>query len=618
MSTFSRSLMNTIKGSAKAFQTFPASIFCALAFAVVTIVRIQLDWPQQEPYNLLFNCLHWAFALGGFFSLAAIAWAQSRNGERKTFVWANVAGIVVAAVTFVLLYFFAATKPYFGTSRYLVVSEIATARMIVALIISFFAFVVVASYPRERSNFSQAFFMTLKAFFIATIYGGAMMAGTTGVARAVQALLYHDMSEKVYMYIATIVGFVAFTIFVGYFPSFLKGDVDEHREEAQQQPRFIEVLFDYILIPIMLALTVVLFLWAGKTILTSTWPSFVRLASIATTYTIGGILLTIMVADHNVVLVKFYKRAYPVAALIILAFEAWAFFVQLSKWGLKTEEYMFGLLWIFALVASVLLLIIKEKSHVPIVAALCALAVVAVLPVVNYKSMPVRAQSGRLEKVLASEGVLVGGALQPVTKAPSNAVRESVTVSVDFLANAHDVRLPAWFKRNLSDDDEFKKSFGFEKKWPVSEDGVGDGGGMGTYVSMPTNSYDISGYKWALNMSPEKETSTVSVKGAKGTYVFDWHISSDSKGIATLKVTLDGRTILDKDMNAVVDKIAKKYPPGKTDTQSATFDDLSLKVETPEIAALIVFREVSVEVDPQGDTINYNVGIDKIYFNEKP
>ena len=618
MGAFSRSLMNTLKGSAKAFQTFPVSILCALAFAVVTMIRIQLDWPQQEPYNLLFNCLHWALALGALFSLAAITFAQSRSGRRKAFVWANVLGLVVAAATFVLLYFFGATTPYYGTSRYLVVSEIATARMVVALIISFFAFVVLASFPRDRSNFSQSFFMTLKAFFIASIYGGVIMAGTTGVARAFQALLYHDMSEKVYMYIATIVGFLMFTIFVGYFPDFHKDAVDERREEAQQQPRFIEVLFNYILIPIVLALTVVLFLWAGKTVLTNSWPSFSRLASIATTFTIGGILLHIMVTEHTVGLAKFYKRAYPITALVILAFEAWALFVQLNKWGLKTEEYMFGLLWIFALVASVLLLAIKEKAHVPIVVAFCALAIVAVCPVVDYKSMPVRAQSSRLERLLVDQGVLVDGKLQPVAKAPNNAVRESVTVAVDFLANAHDVKLPSWFNKDLSGDAEFKKVLGFEKKWPVSQDAVSDGGGLNTYVSMPTGSYDVSGYTWALNMNPEKETSTVGVVGTKGTYTFDWNITSTAKGISRLKVTLDGRTIVDQDMNAVVDKIAKKYPPGKTDTQSATFDDLSMKIETPEISALLVFRDVSIEVDPQGDTISYHVGIDKIYFSEKP
>ncbi len=64
MNIFIRSVLQILKGSGKAFQTSPAAIINALAFAIVAMIRIQLDWPQQEAYNFLFNCLHWAFALG--------------------------------------------------------------------------------------------------------------------------------------------------------------------------------------------------------------------------------------------------------------------------------------------------------------------------------------------------------------------------------------------------------------------------------------------------------------------------------------------------------------------------------------------------------------------------
>jgi len=114
MNAFTQSITKVVKGSARAFQVFPATIFSALAFSIVTMVRIQLDWPQQEPYNFLFNCLHWSFALGALFSLAAVTAAYVRYNERKAFIAANLAGAVVVAVTFLLLYFLGATDPYYG------------------------------------------------------------------------------------------------------------------------------------------------------------------------------------------------------------------------------------------------------------------------------------------------------------------------------------------------------------------------------------------------------------------------------------------------------------------------------------------------------------------------
>ena len=78
MNAFIQSVKQAFTGAVKAFATFPASIGSALGFAAVTLIWIHLDWPQQEAYNFLFNCLHWSFALGTLASLAAITAADSR------------------------------------------------------------------------------------------------------------------------------------------------------------------------------------------------------------------------------------------------------------------------------------------------------------------------------------------------------------------------------------------------------------------------------------------------------------------------------------------------------------------------------------------------------------
>jgi hypothetical protein len=121
MNTFAQSVSKIIRGALKAFLTFPASIGCALAFAVVTMIRIQLDWPQQEPFNFLFNCLHWSFAMGGIFSKAAITAAQSRFNTTKAFIIANLLGAAAAAITFLGLYLFSDTE--LTGSRYAVISD---------------------------------------------------------------------------------------------------------------------------------------------------------------------------------------------------------------------------------------------------------------------------------------------------------------------------------------------------------------------------------------------------------------------------------------------------------------------------------------------------------------
>ncbi|NBJ16329.1 MAG: DUF4153 domain-containing protein [Dehalobacter sp. 4CP] len=623
MNAFTRSIVQVFRGSAKAFQTFPAAIACAFGFAVVTLIRIQLDWPQQEPYNFLFNSLHWAFAMGAVFSLTVITAAQSRINQKKTFLAANLLGVMAAAVTFLALYQFGGTTP--EGSHYAVVTVLAAARVSMAMLVSFLVFTVLAGYPKEQSDFSRSLFMTQKAFFIAIIYGAVIMGGASGVAGAVQALLYHGMSSKVYMVIGTLTGFLVFTIFVGYFPDFRKGEVDEHREVAQKQPRFIEILFGSIMIPIILALTAVLLLWAGKTTMSGIGASsFVQLSGIASAYTIGGIWLHMMVTNYESALAKFYRRVYPIAALVILAFEAWAVVIQLGKSGLKTIEYSFILIWIVALAAAVLLMIRKARSHAVIAVLTCVLAVFSVLPVVGYQELPVTAQVNRLEKILVSQGILQDNQLTPSSVQPERAVRESITDAVDYLASASEAKLPSWFDRRLAQSDVFKDKLGFDKTWPEPEDMPGKDNYIATSLMLPAEPVDISGYRWAINMQMEsvKQMGNVNGKeyitidGDKGTYRIYWTYPANNN-IPSLKIMEDDRVILEQELNGYLDQIAAKFPPGKAETYQAALDDMCLKLETPEISVLLVFSNIDISLDPREDRINYWLNLDELYLKEK-
>lgn len=619
MNAFSRSISRIFEGAAKAFRTFPAAIAAALAFAVVTMIRIELDWPEQEAYHFLFNCLHWALALGAVFSLAAITAAHSRANTPAAFRLANLGGAAAAVIAFFALYTFGGTEAY--ASGYETISALAGARIAAAVWISLLAFLILAGYPAERSDFARSLFMTQKAFFIALLYGGVIMAGLSGVAGAVQALLYRDMSYKVYEYLGTLAGFLAFTIFVGYFPDFRKGETDEHRETAQRQPRFIEILFGYIMIPIMFALTIVLLIWAATTVVTGTWPAFDRLSAIAASYAAAGIWLHVMVTRYESGLANYYRRLYPITALVILAFEAWALIVQLQKSGLKTAEYFFILVWAVTVASTVLLMLMKSKAHTVIAVLLSAAAVFSVLPAVGYHALPVAAQVSRLTGLLAQNGMLKDGTLTPAAAEPALSDRRAITDAVSFLAYAEDAKLPVWFDRDLGQSSVFKEKLGFEQRWPQDEDNPGGKPGeyLSTYLSLPAGAVEIGGYRWAVypeGFKTETEAS-VTVEGERGVYEIYW-TQAARDGMPSLRIELAGRVILEQDLRAYADRIMAAYPPSAEGALSAAFEDLSLPLETPEITALLVFTNVSVSLSTGADDASYWFDLNALYLDEKP
>lgn len=618
MSNIMGSIRMLIKGAANAFGRFPVSIASSIGFAIVTIIRIQLDWPYQEPYNFLFNCLHWSFAFGAIFTLAAITGVQSRYNTKKTFLAANIGGVLAIILTFLLLYFFGGQNNTISGARYNMVSILASARVTAAMVVSLLVFIVLAAHPKEESDIPRSLFMTQKAFLIASFYGLVIFAGTSGVAGAFQALIYNDMSSKVYMYIGTVTGFIVYTFFVGYFPDFRKGELHPNREIAQKQPRFIEILFVYILIPIMLALTIVLLGWAVKTV----WEgmgdsSFIRLSSIATAYAVVGIWLHIMVTQYDLSLAKLYKKIYPIAAIVILGFEAWALIVQLNSSGMKTAEYSFSLLLILTVSSAVLLIVLKSKAHLPIIIVTCALIVFAVLPVIGYHALPVTAQTDRLEKLLVSQDILKEDKLIPATSEVETEIKISITDAVDFLAFSENPKLPAWFDEDLAQGDVFLERLGFEKTWPEF-DPTNEGGFLGTSIRLKPQPLDISEYNWAID--PEnfygESVTPVSLEGDRGLYKVYW-ISNTNSGIPNFKIELDGDIIMEKDMNEYVDKITKKYPPENGKSIEGDLVDMSVRIESEELSVLIVFNYVEIIIDPAYDDINYWIDLNTVYIKEK-
>lgn len=618
MDTFKKAIIKILKDAGKAFQTFPAAIGCASGFAIVTIIRIEMEWPQQEPYNFLFNCLHWAFALGAIISLPFITGAQSRFNTKKAFLYANLLGVTAAVATFLILYNFAGSDPEMTGYRYAVISNIAVARVSAVMLVSMLVFMLLAGCVKEKLDFARSFFMTHKAFMIALIYGGVVLAGSSGVAGAIQSLLYNDMNSKVYMYIGTLCGFLAFTIFAGYFPDFRKDAIDEHREVAEKQPRFIEILLGSILVPIVLALTVVLLIWAVKTIAGGMSADFYTLYGIASAYTLGGIWLHIMVTHHETGMAKFYKRVYPIAALVILLFEAWALWLQLSASGLKFTEYAFVLIWVLAAASAIFMLVRKENSHKLIVKVAAILIFIYVWPIVGYNALPVTVQSNRLEKLLVNEEMFVDGKIIPAAKEPSLSVRQNITDAVDYLAYANDAKLPDWFGKNFSQPDIFTAIMGFEQTWPETDyPNNGNTGWMSTSLYLRPQPIDISEYQWALGAQDEYEKGQkyITVVGNKGNYDVYWDVLTPN-GIPLLKITKNDTLILEKDIKEFVDAVVEKYPLGQSDPIPGSVEEMSIKTSCDELSVMIVIKNVDINLDPQNDTLSYWINLGTIYMYE--
>lgn len=621
MGTFAQSVQKILKNAGKSFLAFPVVMLSAALFTIVSIIRTAMDYPFQEPYNFLFNTMQFALALGAIAGLAAITYAQSRIKTRRSFWMANLLGLIAAVAAFLLLYFaggYTPEKSYYQDVVYKSISMIASVRVTVAIFLSLLAFVLFAARKKEdRLNFSGAVFMTLKAFFIALIYGLVIMGGASGVFGAIKALLYTDLTSKVFGYVGALSGFFGFAIFVGYFPDFRKDGEDEQRVAAQKQPRFIEILLEYILVPIMLALTVVLVLWAIRTITGGMETQFINLYSIAASYAIGGLLLHILVTHNQSGLAKFYRRAFPFAALFMLLFEAWALITSLREHGLKTTEYVFIIIGLVTFISAIMLIIKQERAHPWIVYVVSVLAVVAVLPVIGFHALPYSQQVNRLERILMTQDMLQNNKIVPAKTEPSLAVREDITEAVDFLIYEESRQTPAWLDTSSIQQGSFKSIFGFERVFP-NQDPAQKDDFQYTMLNLEPQAIDVSAYQWELTalQTAEKYNEKIVFAGLKGEYTISW-TSTPPSDLPNIEVLLNNKSIIKGDLSQYMESLIQKYPLGSSENPPANLTDMTYRIESEDLELILVFNQIRISSRANSGERYYGVSLQAIYLNEK-
>ncbi|MDY0236235.1 MAG: DUF4153 domain-containing protein [Gudongella sp.] len=608
MKDFKIAIQKVIKRAVESFYNFPASIFSAIIIAIVAFIRIEMDYDVEQSYNVLFDSIQLAFVFAAVFSMALIALRQLDKTKISKSI-ASISGLVIGTVAFLLLYLFGGNANEQGI---MYLTDISMARITVAIFISIVIFIYIISKNSNIKEFPSAFFITHKAFVISAIYGLVLMIGISGVLGAFQTLVYRDMDNKIFQYVGVIIGFLTYAIFLGYFPIFNNQEVYENKDDKEIQPRFIVVLFDYILVPIIIALTLVLFSWSARVLFKGLDVSFNQLSSISTSYVLVGIWLHIMVANHDTGITKFYRKAYPFSAILILSFEGWALIVQLGESGLKTTEYLFVLLWVFAAISVAFLIFNKEKSYRKIAIVAAVISLIAVLPLVGYHILPLKNQINRVEKILIQENLLIDGRIVVKEQEIDKIKRENITDAVDFIAYSRDGQKPSWFKEELSNEAVFKDTFGFQKVYRV-EDYPGQSEYFSTNLILTTQAIDISDYDVSINIGfNEKDKSSIFFEKNGIDYEIIWDLMEN--GIPKLTVKMGDRILIERDLEEFLTKIENKYPPNDYKDINVPLEDMSLKIETDEISMLLVFNNINIFNDTSQVRRDYYMDLNSIYI----
>lgn len=603
MGGFKSAIGRTLKGAAMSYQRYPAAMLAATALAAITSIRIA---DNSLLASGQFDRWQFVFALAALISLALSGWLYSRKDPKRSEL-ISLAGLITIVPLFFLIRPVDGRIPFLTSSRAVAAGAIAIIILLLAI-----------SRNSEKTDFNKRFFMLHKAFFIALLYMLVVMGGLNFTAAAVETLLYNEMSSDVYQYLTTWSAFLGFAFFLGNLPDLKRSAPFDAVHISQKQPRFIEVLFTFVMIPIVLALSLVLLLWALRMLISRSWPDFAQLASIFSGYIILGTWLTIMVADSTYGLAKFFRRAYPVLAIIFLAVEAVAIFRQIDRFGIRGGEYVAAVVLIFGISSAVYFLIKPIRLNHLSAWTAAVLILISVLPLTGFSDVTLNSQIDRLNSVLERYGMLQGDTIKPADKnnIPAKEDQVLITEAVSYLTTLdRQDKLPTWFPQEERIYQDFTKIFGFEQRWDYQDGDSNMPGNTASWVRAENAAIDISGYDLVLTDSVNKSGIDVSFTTDLGEYDLNVVDVEPVNGQApSLIISRNGSEIVNRSLEAELAPIGEEAKASKMYEYIVEPEDLQIIVEESGVRVLIVIK--SLDINWEGDTMRYFINLGGVYFTD--
>ena len=374
MSKFAKSVENIFRGIGKAFFRYPISMVTAFLVALIGIIFVG-DIGFFEIKFL--TALQVSLLLCGAIGMVISALIQKFELEFEVKILMYIATVGIAAAAFSALNF-----------NDVAVNIEILPRLGALMIICFLVFLVIPSYKNDKYDFNDTVFMNLKGYFIAGIYSLVILLGLYAVTFAFQSLIYSDLSSKVYAYIGLFSLFLWYAFYLGHLPDFSERETDAAIDRAIRQPKFIEILNQYILVPLIGLMSLVLIVWIGRILIFQTWPTFGMVSGIFVTYSVLGILLYVLVSKKELKVSQLYRRIFPIIALVFLGFEGYSAWKEFVMNGLSTFTYFVVLILLGTASASIVFIFNSVKRNRFVAYILVVMTVISVTPVIGYMDLP--------------------------------------------------------------------------------------------------------------------------------------------------------------------------------------------------------------------------------------
>ena len=577
----------------KGIERFPVTVIFGLILFIVTIFSIEGSYYKLETW---IEYLIIAIPFSATVELIREKYFENKN--RKFFRAINFFGTIL--FIFVSKMFF---KNYFAGEIINI-----TATILIFYVLFYLIPIVYRNENREK------YLQSVVGNQIITIgFALVLFLGLSAIVGTIDVLLI-NLPNTIYfdnfVFSASVFGVI-------FFVSRLK-EKDESLENYAL-PKIVEILICYILIPLILIYTAILYLYFAKIIFTLKMPKGV-VSHLVLWYTAFSLFIIIMVTPITFKnkFAKFYKKFFPMISVPLILLALFSINERIFQYGITENRYLVVILVIW-LLFNMILYIVKNDVKWVLISYIFAI-LIAVFSPFNLVTVSINSQNKRLERLLIKNGIIQNGKITNKNDKVSIKSKNEIMSVIDyFYNNTSELK---WKKikilgKTYEKPEDFMKVIGANDFWRSYESIDNQEKGVISEISLKMNDgikmTEAKGYDYLIY-----DFSVSYLLDANETKEFDnenYKVVLKNKNLM-IKNIQKNIEVLNIDLNKIATEVYLKIKE-KAKKQNQSYvelpeNDLTYLSETKNSKYKIVFSDIHFSEEDKIDGLNIN-----IYFSEK-
>lgn len=564
-----QTIKQQLKGLSTSISRFPVSTL--LSFILFTLLVMLNERSIDGSNTDVLEKMAIVTTLGFFLSVSL-----TQILERIKTKLPKIPVVLAGTLGFMAIYYFFFLKEINN------VTMIRSGRTLVFLIITVFY----TLKKKDDTDYEHYVMKIFSGFFITFLYAGVLFLGIAFIIFTVNALFDANIDGKWYLY-----SFYASTFIFG--SPLLLSKLPEKDEMVADTPysKVFRALLLYIVIPLIIIYTVILYVYFVQILVTQEWPRGLvsNLVLWYAAFSVGVIFFIYPIVEEAPI-ARLFKTWFPRAIIPILVMMFVSIGLRINQYGFTESRYYVVLLGLFVLGSMVYFSIIKKSTMVFIPIALSFFVLISVYGPLSALEVSYRSQNQRLTEILQDNGMLSDNVITAKNDLPVEAQKNIASITSFFINR--DIEKMKYVDPTFTLSN-FSTVFGFTHKYDYEYNNNQD-----YYYVSSDISYQpvfIKGYDYLFNV--DSYDNNITLDGYKLTL----------KNKTTLVITKDNQVIFEENLDKELLRIISAYEEKAMDTLDR--ETAVIKHQDSAIDVKIILNNLSARKSADGTPVYDSVSL---------